>query len=104
MRSVVPIAKSQRLFGQWSQISGHAGPIPRSVGRSKGAGPASPIRRFASHGGPCQCERTCRKAVVSMLMAGGMPGLVCLPLPATLRGGVESMIRAAVPNQRHQLM
>ncbi len=49
---------------------------------------------IASHGGHVSVTDV-RDGVVSMLMSGGCQG--CASSAATLRGGVESMIRAAVP-------
>ena len=52
---------------------------------------------IASHGGHVSVTDV-RDGVVSMLMSGGCQG--CASSAATLRGGVESMIRAAVPEVR----
>jgi len=52
---------------------------------------------IASHGGHVSVTEV-RDGVVSMLMSGGCQG--CASSTATLRGGVESMIRAAVPEVR----
>jgi len=52
---------------------------------------------IASHGGHVSVTEV-RDGVVSMLMSGGCQG--CASSAATLRGGVESMIRAAVPEVR----
>ena len=49
---------------------------------------------IASHGGHVSVTNV-RDGVVSMLMSGGCQG--CASSAATLRGGVENMIRAAVP-------
>jgi len=49
---------------------------------------------IASHGGHVSVTNV-RDGVVSLLMSGGCQG--CASSAATLRGGVESMIRAAVP-------
>ena len=52
---------------------------------------------IASHGGHVAVTDV-RDGVVSMLMSGGCQG--CASSAATLRGGVENMIRAAVPEVR----
>ena len=52
---------------------------------------------IASHGGHVSVTYV-RDGVVSMLMSGGCQG--CASSAATLRGGVENMIRAAVPEVR----
>jgi len=52
---------------------------------------------IASHGGHVSVTDV-RDGVVSMLMSGGCQG--CASSAATLRGGVENMIRAAVPEVR----
>ena len=52
---------------------------------------------IASHGGHVSVTDV-RDGVVSMLMSGGCQG--CASSAATLRGGVESMIRAGVPEVR----
>lgn len=52
---------------------------------------------IASHGGHVRVTDV-QDGVVSMLMSGGCQG--CASSAATLRGGVESMIRAAVPEVR----
>lgn len=52
---------------------------------------------IASHGGHVRVTDV-QNGVVSMLMSGGCQG--CASSDATLRGGVESMIRAAVPEVR----
>jgi Fe-S cluster biogenesis protein NfuA len=52
---------------------------------------------IASHGGHVSVVGV-QDGVVSMLMSGGCQG--CASSAATLRGGVESMIRAAVPEVR----
>ena len=52
---------------------------------------------IASHGGHVSVTDV-RNGVVSMLMSGGCQG--CASSAATLRGGVENMIRAAVPEVR----
>ena len=52
---------------------------------------------IASHGGHVAVTDV-RNGVVSMLMSGGCQG--CASSAATLRGGVENMIRAAVPEVR----
>ena len=52
---------------------------------------------IASHGGHVSVTDV-QDGVVSMLMSGGCQG--CASSAATLRGGVESMIRAAVPEVR----
>ena len=52
---------------------------------------------IASHGGKVSVTAV-RDGVVSMLMSGGCQG--CASSAATLRGGVENMIRAAVPEVR----
>jgi len=51
---------------------------------------------IASHGGNVSVTDV-RDGVVSMLMSGGCQG--CASSAATLRGGVENMIRAAVPDR-----
>jgi len=53
---------------------------------------------IAGHGGNVSVMDV-REGVVSMLMSGGCQG--CASSAATLRGGVEKMIRAAVPEVRH---
>jgi Fe-S cluster biogenesis protein NfuA len=52
---------------------------------------------IAAHGGHVSVTDV-KDGVVSMLMSGGCQG--CAASAATLRGGVESMIRAAVPEVR----
>jgi Fe-S cluster biogenesis protein NfuA len=52
---------------------------------------------IASHGGHVSVTDV-KDGVVSMLMSGGCQG--CAASAATLRGGVETMIRAAVPEVR----
>ena len=52
---------------------------------------------ISSHGGHVAVTDV-RNGVVSMLMSGGCQG--CASSAATLRGGVENMIRAAVPEVR----
>ncbi len=52
---------------------------------------------IASHGGHVRVTDV-QDGVISMLMSGGCQG--CASSAATLRGGVESMIRAAVPEVR----
>lgn len=52
---------------------------------------------IASHGGHVSVKDV-QDGVVSMLMSGGCQG--CASSAATLRGGVEKMIRAAVPEVR----
>lgn len=58
-------------------------------------GQANPA--IASHGGHVRVTDV-RDGVVSMLMSGGCQG--CASSAATLRGGVEKLIRAAVPEVR----
>jgi len=53
---------------------------------------------IASHGGHVSVTEV-RDGVVSMLMSGGCQG--CASSAATLREGIESMIRAAVPEVRN---
>ncbi|MBT4921959.1 MAG: NifU family protein [Rickettsiales bacterium] len=52
---------------------------------------------ISKHGGNVSVTDVC-DGVVSMLMSGGCQG--CASSAATLRGGVEKMIRAAVPEVR----
>jgi len=52
---------------------------------------------IAAHGGHVRVTDV-QDGVVSMLMSGGCQG--CAASAATLRGGVETMIRAAVPEVR----
>lgn len=91
------ISQSSAPLGQGVRIAGQArtdAEIRLAVQEvlDRQANPA-----IASHGGHVSVTEV-RDGVVSMLMSGGCQG--CASSAATLRGGVESMIRAAVPEVR----
>ena len=91
------VAQSSAPLGQSVRTSGQArsdGEILLAVQDvlDRQANPA-----IAAHGGHVSVTDV-KDGVVSMLMSGGCQG--CAASAATLRGGVESMIRAAVPEVR----
>jgi Fe-S cluster biogenesis protein NfuA len=95
------------LRGSVAQSSAPLGPSVRTSGQARSDGEillavqdvldrqANPA--IAAHGGHVSVTDV-KDGVVSMLMSGGCQG--CAASAATLRGGVESMIRAAVPEVR----
>jgi Fe-S cluster biogenesis protein NfuA len=93
----VSVAQSSAPLGQSARTSGKArsnGEILLAVQEvlDRKANPA-----IAAHGGHVSVTEV-KDGVVSMLMSGGCQG--CAASAATLRGGVEKMIRAAVPEVR----
>jgi len=89
-QSSAPLGKGVRIAGQARTDAEIRLAVQDVLDRQ--ANPA-----IASHGGHVSVTDV-RDGVVSMLMSGGCQG--CASSAATLRGGVESMIRAAVPEVR----
>ena len=89
-QSSAPLGQSVRAFGQ-ARSDGEILLAVQDV-LDRQANPA-----IAAHGGHVSVTDV-KDGVVSMLMSGGCQG--CAASAATLRGGVETMIRAAVPEVR----
>jgi Fe-S cluster biogenesis protein NfuA len=89
-QSSVPLGQGAKIFGQARSDAEIRLAVQEVLDRQ--ANPA-----IASHGGHVSVTEV-RGGVVSMLMSGGCQG--CASSAATLRGGVEQMIRAAVPEVR----
>jgi len=89
-RSVAPLGQVAKAVGQVRTDDEIRAALQEVLDRQ--ANPA-----IASHGGHVSVTDV-RDGVVSMRMSGGCQG--CASSAATLRGGVENMIRAAVPEVR----
>jgi Fe-S cluster biogenesis protein NfuA len=89
-QSLAPLGQGVKTFGQTRTDAEIRVAVQEVLDRQ--ANPA-----IASHGGHVRVTDV-QDGVVSMLMSGGCQG--CAASAATLRGGVESMIRAAVPEVR----
>jgi Fe-S cluster biogenesis protein NfuA len=89
-QSSAPLGQSARTFGKARSDGEILLAVQEVLDRQ--ANPA-----IAAHGGHVSATDV-KDGVVSMLMSGGCQG--CAASAATLRGGVEKMIRAAVPEVR----
>jgi Fe-S cluster biogenesis protein NfuA/stress-induced morphogen len=89
-QSLAPLGQGVKTFGQTRTDAEIRVAVQEVLDRQ-----ANP--EIAAHGGHVRVTDV-QDGVVSMLMSGGCQG--CAASAATLRGGVETMIRAAVPEVR----